>query len=91
MLVFDDEDGRAAPLAEDLHEPARAARASTERERRPWLPHVTVVRFREPPAAASRPLPGLGDVQSVRRRCLPFPAAPGGAQYEVLESVALGG
>ena len=57
MLVFDDEDGPRARSPRDLH--GRLERLGVyERERRPWLPHVTVVRFRRAAAAspaAARP------------------------------------
>ena len=45
------------------------------REARPWLPHLTVLRFRERPRlrpAAARDR----DIRSVRRRCLPISPAP---------------
>ncbi len=46
MVVLSDEDGRAATLARDLH--GRLERLAVyEPEKRPWLPHVTVLRFRE--------------------------------------------
>ena len=53
MLTFDDEDGRGAALAADLHE-RLAALGVYEPERRKWLPHVTVLRFRGRPGC-SRP------------------------------------
>ena len=89
MLVLDDEAGRAAALAGDLQ--ARLERLGVyRRESRPWLPHVTVARFRRPPRLRLEP-PGI-------RTFVPSDAAaylsrlrPSGAQYEVLESVALGG
>lgn len=88
MLVCDDRDGRAAALADDLFGRLEAL-GVYERERRPWLPHVTVSRFRERP----RLDPVLPEV-----RFSPSDAAvylsrlhPSGAQYEVLESFALGG
>jgi RNA 2',3'-cyclic 3'-phosphodiesterase len=89
MLALDDEGGRAQALARDLHGRLEALGAY-EPERREWLPHVTVVRFRQRP----RLRPELPDVEPF----VPSDAAvylsrlrPGGAQYEVLESVALGG
>lgn len=89
MLVCDDRDGRAAALADDLFGRLEAL-GVYERERRPWLPHVTVSRFRERP----RLDPALPEVE----RFSPSDAAvylsrlhPSGAQYEVLESFALGG
>ena len=89
MLVFADEDGRAAALAADLHE--RLERLGVyERERRPWLPHVTVMRFRTPPR--QRPaLPDLGEVSPSEAAVYSSVLRPTGAQYEVLESVRLGG
>jgi 2'-5' RNA ligase len=87
MLVFDDEDGAATELAGQVHE--RLHRLGVyEPEQRPWLPHLTVVRFRQRPRLSPE-LPGLGPVgpsgaavyHSVLRRT--------GAQYVVLHSVAL--
>ena len=88
MLVFDDEGGAAGALAADLH--ARLERLGVyEPERRPWLPHVTVVRFRERPRLEP-PLPELGEVESVRSRCLPIPCCgPTGAQYVVVQEFGL--
>ena len=88
MLVLEDEAGRATALAEDVQE--RLERLGVyERERRPWLPHLTVARWRERP----RLRPALPP----RRTFVPSDAAaylsrlrPGGAEYRVLESVALG-
>jgi 2'-5' RNA ligase len=61
-----------------------------ERERRKWLPHVTVLRFRRPPKL-SPPLPDLGRVSPSEVALYHSVLRPGGAQYEILESVALGG
>jgi 2'-5' RNA ligase len=89
MLVCDDRDGRAAALADDLFGRLEAL-GVYQRERRPWLPHVTVTRF-------SRRL-GLEPKLPVLGRVSPSDAAvylsrlhPSGAQYEVLESFGLGG
>jgi len=89
MLVCDDRNGRAAALAGDLFGRLEVL-GVYERERRPWLPHVTVSRFRERP----RLDPVLPEVE----RFSPSDAAvylsrlhPSGAQYEVLESFGLGG
>jgi 2'-5' RNA ligase len=89
MLTLTDEDGHAAALADDLFE--RLERLGVyRRERRTWLPHVTVVRFRERP----RLLPELPELPPFS----PSDAAvylsrlrPTGAQYVVLESFGLGG
>jgi 2'-5' RNA ligase len=89
MLVLDDEDGRATAFAGRLHERLEALRLYV-RESRPWLPHVTVLRFRERPRL--RPaLPELGEVSPSDAAVFLSRLRPGGAQYEVLEAVALGG
>ena len=73
MLELRDDDGGSIRLAERLH--GRLAALGVYRpEARPWLPHLTVLRFRERPRL--RPsLPGAG-LGVVRRRCFPFPSAP---------------
>jgi 2'-5' RNA ligase len=88
MLVLEDEGGGATALASDVQE--RLERLGVyRREGRPWLPHVTVARWRERPRLRPEPPP--------RRTFVPSDAAaylsrlrPGGAEYRVLESVALG-
>ena len=45
-----------------------------QRERAPWLPHVTVLRFRERPRL--RPAAARLGQSSVRRGCFPFTSAP---------------
>ena len=89
MLVLADEDGRATRLAVDLHE--RLERLGVyEPEKRPWLPHVTVLRFRRPPRL--RPaLPDLGRFSPSGAAVYHSLLRPTGAQYDVLERVALGG
>ena len=89
MLVCDDEGGRAVGLATDLH--ARLERLGVyERERRPWLPHVTVARFRRQPRLQPA-LPDLGPFVTSEAAVYMSVLRPSGAQYEVLQSVALGG
>ncbi len=89
MLVFDDEEGRATRIAEEAH--ARLARLGVyEPEQRPWLPHLTVVRFRERPRLRP-PIPDLGPVTMSDAAVYISRLRPTGAQYEVLESVPLGG
>jgi 2'-5' RNA ligase len=87
MLVFDDEGGAAGELARAVHD--RLHRLGVyEPEQRAWLPHLTVVRFRERPRLTPE-LPGLGAVvpsgaavyHSVLRRT--------GAEYVVLHAVRL--
>jgi 2'-5' RNA ligase len=90
MVVLSDESGAAAALAVDLA--GRLERLGVYRpERRPWLPHVTV------PCALSE-IPYLSGRNPALVRVSPSDAAvyssvlrPSGAQYSVLESVALGG
>ncbi|HEX6953049.1 MAG TPA: RNA 2',3'-cyclic phosphodiesterase [Gaiellaceae bacterium] len=89
MLVLEDDGGRAALLAADVQERLEGL-GVYHREGRPWLPHLTVARWRERPR--QRPEPPAA------RTFVPSDAAaylsrlrPGGARYEVLESVALGG
>ena len=89
MLVCDDEGGRAIKLAEDLHE--RLERLGVyERERRQWLPHVTVVRFRQRPRLEPE-LPALEPFVTSEAAVYMSVLRPSGAQYEVLQSVAVGG
>ena len=89
MLVLEDDGGRAACLAGDLQE--RLERLGVyRREGRRWLPHLTVARWRERPRLRLEPPPVRtfvpSDVAAYLSRL-----HPGGARYEVLESVALGG
>jgi 2'-5' RNA ligase len=91
MLVLDDEGGRAGRLAADLQERLEAL-GVYRREGRDWLPHLTVGRFRERPGLR----PGLANMGTYV--LIPSDASaylsrlrPSGAEYEVLESVALGG
>jgi RNA 2',3'-cyclic 3'-phosphodiesterase len=89
MLVLDDEEGRAARIAEEAH--GRLERLGVyEREARKWLPHVTVVRFRERPRLEPT-IPELGPVTMSDAAVYMSRLRPDGAQYEVLESVPLGG
>lgn len=89
MVVLDDEAGRAASLAGDLHE--RLEKLGVyEREKRPWLPHLTVLRFRQPPRLRPE-LPDLGEVSPSEAAVYHSLLRRGGAQYEALETVRLGG
>ncbi len=89
MLTFDDEDERAGSMAHDLHARLEAL-GVYERERRRWLPHVTVLRFRERPRLRPQ-LPVLEPFAPSDAAAYLSRLRPGGAQYEVLESMALGG
>ena len=89
MVVLDDADGHAGRFALDLFD--RLERLGVyERERRAWLPHLTVLRFRRPPRLRP-PLPDLGPVSPSGAAVYHSLLRPGGAQYEALESFALGG
>lgn len=89
MLVLTDVGDAATSLAEDLF--GRLEREGVyERERRAWLPHVTVVRFRRPPRLRP-PLPGLGEVMPSDAAVFLSRLRPSGAEYVVVESFALGG
>jgi 2'-5' RNA ligase len=89
MLVLDDFEERAAALADDLFGRLEAL-GVYRREARRWLPHLTVLRFRERPRL--RPsLPDLGRFVSSDAAVYLSRLRPTGAQYEVVESVALGG
>ena len=89
MLALEDLGGHATALAEDVH--GRLERLGVyRREARPWLAHVTVLRFRERPRLRPR-LPDLGEVTPSEAAVYHSVLRPTGAQYEVLESAALGG
>jgi 2'-5' RNA ligase len=88
MLVLDDQGGRAASLAVDLHERLEGL-GVYERERREWLPHLTVIRFRERPRLKPS-LPELGPFVTSEAAVYMSTLRPSGAQYSVLESVGVG-
>jgi 2'-5' RNA ligase len=89
MLVLKDLGGQATRLAEDL-QGRLAALGVYEREARPWLAHLTVVRFRERPRLQPR-LPDLGEVSPSDAAAYHSVLRSSGAQYVVVESFALGG
>jgi RNA 2',3'-cyclic 3'-phosphodiesterase len=89
MLTFDDEDGRGAEFADELFGRLEAL-GVYRREARPWLPHVTVLRFRERPRLRPE-LPELEPFSPSDAAVYLSRLRPSGAQYEVLESFALGG
>jgi 2'-5' RNA ligase len=88
MLVLDDPSGSAAGLAVRLH--ARLEELGVyEQERRRWLPHITVLRFRDAPKLHP-PLPETGPFVPSGAAALLSRLHPSGARYEVLESCSLG-
>jgi RNA 2',3'-cyclic 3'-phosphodiesterase len=89
MLVLSDLGGEATRLAEDLQGRLEGL-GVYEREQRPWLPHLTVVRFRERPRLQP-PLPDLGEVSPSDAAAYHSVLRSDGAQYVVVESFALGG
>ena len=89
MIVLDDLGGGATALAVDLLARLEAL-GLYRREERDWLPHLTVARFRERPRLALEP-PGMGTFVPSDAAAYLSRLHPGGARYEVLESVALGG
>jgi 2'-5' RNA ligase len=93
MVVLEDVGGAATALADDVQE--RLDRLGVyRREGRPWLPHLTVVRFKER-AGLSSGAPNICShvVRSALYRSLlgRGPGGDGGARYDVLETAALGG
>jgi RNA 2',3'-cyclic 3'-phosphodiesterase len=87
MIVFCDAGEAAAALAADLGE--RLERIGVyRREQRPWLPHVTVSRFRVRPRLELPP-PELGEVSPSDAAVYSSVLRPTGARYDVLERFAL--
>jgi RNA 2',3'-cyclic 3'-phosphodiesterase len=89
MLVLSDLGGGATRLAEDLQSRLESL-GIYESEQRQWLPHLTIVRFRERPQLQP-PLPGLGEVSPSDAAAYHSVLRSSGAQYVVVESFALGG
>jgi 2'-5' RNA ligase len=89
MLVCADEGRAATAVAEDLHGRLEAL-GVYRREQRPWLPHLTVVRFRDRPRL-DPPLPELSAFRPSDAAVYHSVLRSTGAQYEVLESFPLGG
>ena len=87
MLVLADPSGGATSLAERVQGSLEDLGVYV-RDRRRWLPHVTVVRFRERPRL-DPPLPRIGPFAPSGAAALLSRLHPTGAQYEVLESCSL--
>jgi 2'-5' RNA ligase len=97
MVVFDDPTGEATRLAHRLHRRLEEL-GSYQREARPWLPHVTVLRFRErprlspPPASLRAEIGGVAPSEAAAFLSRLHPrGSAGGARHEILEKCALGG
>jgi 2'-5' RNA ligase len=87
MLVLRDLTGEAAALAGRLHRLLEELRVYRP-ESRPWLPHVTVLRYRERPRLRP-PLPETGTFVPSGAAAFLSRLHPSGARYEVLERVSL--
>jgi len=87
MVVLDDVTGAATALAGDVQ--ARLEGAGLyRREQRPWLPHVTVLRFRERPRLRAT-VEGIANICPSDSAVMVSVPSPGGARYEVLGDAAL--
>jgi RNA 2',3'-cyclic 3'-phosphodiesterase len=87
MLTFADEGGEGAALFARLAD-ALEQLGLYHREARPWLPHLTVLRFRVRPRLQP-PLPELAEVAPSDVAVFMSRLRPGGALYDVLEAVSL--
>ena len=87
MVVLRDRDGAAGGLARRVHAGLEALGVYRP-EARPWLPHLTVVRFRERPRL-DPPLPETGTFVPSGAAAYLSRLHPTGARYEVLERVSL--
>jgi 2'-5' RNA ligase len=89
MIVCADPSGAATALADALQE--RLERLGVyRREGRAWLPHITVLRFKE--RAGLRPeLANRCSIHVVRSALYRSSPGPTGVRYDALETAALGG
>ena len=87
MLVLSDQGDAATGLAHRCHAGLEAL-GVYRAEARPWLPHVTLLRFRERPRLEP-PLPGTGTFVPSDAAAYLSRLHPTGARYEVLERVSL--
>ena len=87
MVVLRDETGAARALARMLHGRLEAL-GVYRRERREWVPHVTLLRFRERPRLAPPP-PATGTFVPSGAAAYLSHLHPAGARYEVLDRVSL--
>jgi len=89
MIVCEDVTGAATALAEDVQ--ARLERLGAyRREARPWLPHVTVLRFRRPEGLHPE-VANTCSIHVVRSALYRSILGRDGARYDVLETAFLGG
>src|SRR4051794_2708434 len=89
VIVLEDVTGGGAAPAGDLR--AGLGRLGVYRaERRPWLSHVTVLRFKER-AGLTPEVTNIRSIHVVRSALYRSLLGPGGATYDALETAALGG
>lgn len=89
MITLGDIGGAAAALATDVQE-RLVALGVYRRDARRWLPHITVLRFRER-AGLHPELANRCSIHAVRASLYRSFLGSGGARYEVLENAVLGG
>ena len=89
MLAFEDENGEATRVAGDIQRGLEQI-GVFRREDRPWLAHITVIRFRTAPRLRPE-LPELGPISPSEAAAYHSLLRRDGAQYVSLRSVALGG
>jgi RNA 2',3'-cyclic 3'-phosphodiesterase len=89
MLELRDRTAAGAELAQRLQQ-ALAELGAYRPESRLWLPHVTVLRYRERPRL-SPPLPELGAFAPSEAAAYLSRLHPSGAEYVLLQSFPLGG
>jgi 2'-5' RNA ligase len=89
MIVLDDPSGAGAALADDVQ--GRLERLGAyRRERRPWLPHVTVSRFRKAEGVRAE-VTNMCSIHVVRSALYRSTLGRDGARYDALATAALGG
>lgn len=89
MVELEDVGGSATRLAEDVQ--ARLEQLGVyRRERRPWLPHVTVLRFQSRAGLAPEP-PNTCSIHAVRSALYRSVLGAGGARYDIVATGVLGG
>jgi RNA 2',3'-cyclic 3'-phosphodiesterase len=87
MLVLGDDGGRGAAIAEHVQSRLEAE-GLYRREQRPWLPHVTVLRFRRP-AGVHPELPNIRSIAPSDAAAFLSILHPSGATYEIVHRARL--
>jgi RNA 2',3'-cyclic 3'-phosphodiesterase len=90
MLELRDRTGTAAARLAGRLQGELAGLGLYQLENRDWLPHITVLRYRDPPRLHP-PLPELSPFAPSGAAAFLSRLHPSGARYEVLESFELGG